>query len=52
MLIVLAVAGEDSKGKMLLLTLMPEELSSVAMAMKMRVCADEVVCEMKTFRLM
>ena len=38
-------SSEDSGGRLLLLTSMPGvELSSMATAMKMRVCADEVVC--------
>ena len=43
---VFSATSEDSGGKMLLLT--PKtgvELSSMAMAIKMRVCADEVVCD-------
>jgi hypothetical protein len=45
LLTVVSAAGEDSGGKMMLLTLMPGvELSSVAMAMNLRVRADEDVC--------
>ena len=41
-----SATSDDIWGKMLLLTPMSGvELSSVAMATKMRVCADEVVCD-------